>query len=923
MFVAGGVASYLTSRSDRQPVSPMALESADTEQATPPSTAAVRSPDLERPVEIGQPAEATDPPAEDRPPANNTEPMKPAEPAPAVIAPPPPAGAASAGDVTGLTRLSVLPERVTIVGADRVQQLAITGHFADGTLRDVTGQASLRAGDGKVVKVGDRGLLLPQANGTAEVVAELAGKSVKAPVTVRGMDRDQPINFANDIVPIFGKLGCSTGACHGSSAGQAGFKLSLLGFDPQVDYNSIVHQSRGRRVFPPAPEHSLLLLKPTGAVGHGGGKRLEADSAEYKLLARWIRSGMPVGNRTDPHVVRITLVPEDRVLARRSAQQILVTAHYSDGSHEDVTRRVGYTSNNDELLAVSKTGLVEATEQAGGGSIMARYMDQVAVFRATVPTGNSLDKLPEANNFVDRLVFGRLKTLGIPPSELCTDSEFIRRAALDITGTLPTPAEVEKFLADSAPKKRDRLVSDLLEKPEYGKYFALRWSDILRNKRGNANDPHCLDRAVNFHNWIRDSMQQNKPYDQFVRAILTAVGEPVGPNANPPAAWYTMVYDPSPMVMEKMALLADDTAQVFLGTQINCAQCHHHPYEKWTQDDYWHFAAFFARVDRKPLTPRSQPDTTQIIAVKSFGSVQSHQGVRKTYSIPRPLEGAEVQVPAGQDPRQKLTDWMVSNPLFARALVNRYWGHFMGKGIVDPMDDMRATNPPSNPELLDALAKDFVEHKFDLKHLIRTICTSKSYQLSSLANAHNKNDMQNYSRHVPKRLQAEVLLDAIDQAVGSTTEFPTSAPKFKDGKEAAAAFTKRYKRAIDLPIVEITAPSFLEVFEKPPRNTVTECERPSDATLDQSLYLLNSTEIQQKLAQDGSRAGKLATDSRPEAEKIKELYLFFYSRRPSDQEVRNLESYLSRRRASAQAKRQGYEDILWAMINTKEFLFNH
>jgi hypothetical protein len=917
-------ASAANNRADE--VAPLAPETVDARTATPlPASAPsprIQSAETEQAPTALQPEPEALPKEQEKPkepeadqPSATPTPTAETNTAPAVSAQPSQAGSPAS--------LSVLPDRMTLTGADRVQQLIVTARYGDGTLRDVGAEATYRFTDAKVARVGERGMVLPLANGTTRLTVESQGRTAEVAVTVRGMEREQPINFATEIIPVLSKLGCNSGACHGSAAGQAGFKLSLMASDPAADYDAIAHQARGRRVFPAAPERSLLLLKPTGAVGHGGVKRMEVGSAEHQLLVRWIRSGMPWGSKGDPQVVRITLEPqEQRLLPRRAHQQLVVTAHYSDGTTQDITRLAEYTNNNEELFAISKNGLVETSDLPGAGSILAKYQGHIAVFRATIPTGNVLEKFPQPNNFVDEKVFARLRQLGIVPSELCSDSEFIRRACLDITGSLPTqlftPAEVEKFLADADPKKRDQLVATLLDKPEYSKYFALRWTDLLRNKRGNVNDPHCLTRPINFHNWIRDSLQQNKPYDQFVRAILTAVGEPVGANANPPAAWYTQVLDAK--------LMADDTAQVFLGTQINCAQCHHHPYEKWTQDDYWHFAAFFARVDRKTMTGRFN-DTTQSVSVKSAGSVTPTQGPAqgRAYSVPRPLDGAELAVPSGQDPRHKLVDWMVrpDNPFFARALVNRYWGHFLGRGIVDPVDDMRVTNPPSNPELLKALEQDFIEHKFDLKHLIRTICASKTYQLSSVANAQNKNDMQNYSRHIPKRLQAEVLLDAIDQAVGSTSAFVTPQPKTSDGKAMAEEFSKVHKRAIDLPIVEITAPYFLDVFDKPQRSTVSECERPSDATLDQSVFLLNSGEIQHKLAAAGSRPAKLAADSRADADKIKELYLLCYARTPTPKEVDNLKKYLASRRRSVQTRQQAYEDILWAMINTKEFMFNH
>jgi hypothetical protein len=751
-------------------------------------------------------------------------------------------------------------------------------------------------------------LLVALKNGSTEVAVEAQGKTVKVPVTVEGTDREQPINFTNEIVPIFSKLGCNAGACHGKASGQNGFKLSLLGFEPTVDYQALTREARGRRVFPAAPEMSLLLLKPTASLSHGGGKRLDPASRDYQLLLRWIKAGTPLGNTTDPRVTAIFVAPDHRLIAPRSRQQITVTAHFSDGLRRDVTTQAEYSSNDTEVMAVNERGLVKTHGLPGEGSVMVRYLGHVAVFRATIPLNAPLDKFPQhaPANFIDRHVFAKLKQLGLPPSELCSDSEFLRRVSLDITGTLPTAAEAEKFLGDREPRKRENLVDDLLNRPSYPSYFALKWGDILRNRKtGEVGLGGGSARTVAFHGWLRDHLAKNRPYDQLVRALLTAKGSVIGEAGKPAVGWYHVLRTPQALV--------DDMAQAFLGTRMQCAQCHHHPYEKWSQDDYWGLAAFFARVQTTPLKTDVPKDGRGMLTVSIArdGKVTSPQG--KIYTRPWPLGGEELTVEPGADPREKLAEWMTrpDNPFLARALVNLYWSHFLGRGIVEPADDMRVTNPPSNPELLDALAREFVEHRFDLKHLIRTICTSKVYQLSSTPNEFNQKDRQNFARCYPRRLPAEVLLDALDQITGI--------PSRLGGRDVAT-------RAIELPDESVKNP-LLEVFGKPSRASACECERASVATLSQSLFMITSKEVHDKLKNNSSRAAQLATSTRPRADKVKEIFLWVYARSPSAEELQAAETFLAQKESGAgqsrQVKQWPYEDLLWALLNTKEFLFNH
>ncbi len=835
-----------------------------------------------------------------------------------------------------LKSLAAYPQQVRLVGLDAMQQLVVTGQYTNQGIRDLTLPAKFRVDDATIADVSSSGLLTPVANGTTQVVVEVRGQTARMNVTVTGTDADQPINFTNEIVPILTKFGCNAGDCHGKAEGQNGFKLSLLGFDAKADYNALVREGRGRRVRPAAAEHSLLLTKSTGRVGHGGGKPLAMDAPECQLLTRWIRSGTPFGSDDDPHVIGISVYPDHRIVPRRAIQQLAVIAHFSDGSTSDVTRRTEFKSNDEATVDVDRNGVVETQDQFGEGSVMVRYLGHVNVFLATIPLettpANSTQHAPA--NFVDEHVFAKLNQLKLPPSELCTDGEFLRRASVDITGTLPTAAEAKNFLEDADPQKRSKLIDDLLNRPAYAKYFTLKWGDILR-LRGGVRDPldkveakrkaaakkklpvmdTMADRADRLQAWIRESLETNKPYDQFVREIVTTTGDTVGADAPAPSLWYLELKLPQGLV--------DDTAQAFLGTRIQCAQCHHHPFEKWSQEDYWGLATFFGRVqwqmshdkngqklaNVKPVRISEAGRLGQSIGFNPEGKLTDPQG--REFINPKALGADELVVAPGDDPRHKLVDWMVQpdNPFFARALVNRYWGHFFSRAISVPLDDMRVTNPPSNPALLDALAADFIQHKFDLKHLIRTICNSKTYQLSSRPNEFNTQDEQNYARYIPKRLPAEVLHDAIDQVTNSPTLFVAKGGfKFPEGT-----------RAIELPDAYVSS-YFLDVFGRPPRNSACDCEREPSVTLAQRVHLLNSGAIGRKV---GEQSKKLLADERPVADKLGDLYLSAFSRFPIDPELKRIEDYIASKSDSDRNKEQAYFDVVWAVINTKEFAFNH
>lgn len=625
---------------------------------------------------------------------------------------------------------------------------------------------------------------------------------------------------------------------------------------------------------------------------------MELGSDEYKLVRRWIAAGTPVGKPDDPVVTKITVYPEHRIMTRQNKQQFAVYAHYSNGYVEDITRRAQYESNDTEIAAVEPSGLVRTLAMSGEAAIMARYQGHVNIFRATVPLGAKTPDYQFAQQtVVDQFTLKKWKELEIVPSDLCTDEQFIRRASLDITGTLPTPAQVNAFLADKDLKKRDKLVDSLLETAEYTYHFANKWADILRVKR--RNQPDRAQGTFGFHSWIREAIAADKPYDEFARSILAATGDEV---KNPPTVWYKELQNPEQFV--------DDTAQVFLGLRLACAQCHHHPYEKWSQDDYWGLAAFFGRVGRKPIiTPgvvrQNQPP--QAIYTRSTGQVINKRTQRP--AAIKPLDAEPMEISRDDDPRQKLVDWMVEpkNPFFARSVANRYWAHFFGRGIVDPLDDMRVTNPPSNPELLDALAQNLIDNKYSLKSLIKTICKSRTYQLSAVPNDFNKHDKQTYARYYPKRMSAEVLFDGVCQVTDSPSPFG-GLPQDKHAP----------RRAIMLPD-ESFASYFLDVFGRPQRISACECERVSEANLAQALHLLNSDEVQTKLTRNGGRADILAKDARPDAEKVDELFMWAFARKATPNQMQVALAHIGQH---AQNKKIAYENILWALINTKEFVFN-
>jgi hypothetical protein len=694
-------------------------------------------------------------------------------------------------------------------------------------------------------------------------------------------------------MPILTSAGCNQGACHGKARGQNGFALSLLGFDPDFDYAAIVEQARGRRIAITSPAQSLLLTKASAQSPHGGGERLPRDGRNYEVIRRWIASGAPRASDTDPKFVGLDVAPRDVLLQPKGKRQIKVTARYSDGSTRDVTDLTTYQSNDTAVAAVDASGLLAAGTLPGETAVMARYSGQIAVVQVAVPQTGKVDKalyaaLPR-KNFIDELVWKRLERLGIEPSPPIDDATFLRRAHLDVIGVLPTPDAARAFLADKSPDKRERLVDALLARPEYADFWANKWADLLRPNAYHAG----LKAVMTYDSWIRDAFRENKPYDQFVREIVTARGSTF---RNGAAVFFRNRRDP--------AEITTMVSQLFLGVRLDCAKCHQHPFEVWGQNDFYGTAAYFSSVGYKG-TGISAP----ISGSEEFIYFGNKKPVKHPTTgeevAPKPLTG-ELTPAEGEDLREAFFRWMSDkrNPYFAQVAVNRVWADVMGRGIVEPVDDLRATNPPSNPELLKALAEHYREVGFDQKRLLRTILASETYALSSLPNDRNAWDVKNYSRHYRQQLRAETLLDAVCDVTGVGESFGAMPP----GSRAVEIWTHHVDNL------------FLDAFGRPDRNLDPPCERTAEATLVQAMHLMNAPNLHKKVTSDDGRIAKLVKAEKSPEAIVEELYLATYSRLPTDEERRAAVNIFS---ADPTKHREAAEDLLWALLNTPEFQFKN
>ena len=794
-------------------------------------------------------------------------------------APQPPAGQP--------TRLIVYPERITLDGPRSQQQLIVLAEYPDGRQWDHTRTAQYQLEGAAVVQVLPQGLTRPLADGQAHLRVTVQGVQARVPVQVTRASADVPVGFTREVEPILTLTGCNQGACHGAQHGRGGFRLSLRGFDPAFDYAQIVQSAEGRRVVMSDPAASILLQKPTLQMEHGGGEKLKLHSPHYEVLLRWLQDGTPEPTAADPVVTRLEVYPPRRVMVPGESQQLLVLAVWSDGLRQDVTALSQFDAINDAIATVTPQGVVTAQER-GETHVMVRFGGQAAVMQATLPYAR-LDPYPPLprHNFVDDLLISKWRTLGLVPSELASDSEFFRRIHLDAIGTLPTPQQVRDFLADPDPHKRAKAIDQVLNRPEFYDYWTLKWGDLLRINSA-ALDAKGM---WSFRNWVRQALRENMPVDRFVREIITAEGSTY---TEGPANFYRIGRTPEDW--------AETVAQVFMGIRLQCAKCHQHPFERFSQDDYYGLAAFFARLATKKSDEFGIFGREQVVYVNLSGDIRHPR--KQQIVPPRPLDGPIMDDPL--DRRVKLAEWLTApdNPYFARNLVNRFWGYLMGRGLVEPLDDMRSTNPASNPALLDALAQDFAQHQFDLKHLMRTIMNSRAYQLSSVPTPGNAIDATNthFTRYSVRRLTAEQLADAIDTATGTQEKY-TGLPLGV--------------RAIELPDSRITS-YLLDVFGRPARQIACECERSGQPNIAQALHLLNGTTLNKKIAAPTGRIESALKAKRALPEIIDELYLVTLSRPPRPDELAHAQRWVR----EAPSVREGLQDLLWTLLNSREFLFN-
>jgi hypothetical protein len=847
--------------------------------------------------------------------------------------------------------LRVSPPKVRLDSPEATQQLLVS---LAGNPKDLTRGAVYSIVDPKVAAVSAAGVVRPVAEGKTEVLVRRGAFQVKVPLEVTGLKSPEPISFDNQVIPILTKAGCNSGGCHGKAEGQHGFKLSVFGFDPESDYTALVEEGRGRRISTARPKESLLLLKGTAQIPHGGGKRFDSNGLPYRRLVRWLSEGAQPSAGAALPPVRLVVEPEQQSLTPGGTQQLRVTAIDERGNRRCVTTEAEYSSNAGVIADVDGDGLIQASAIPGEAAILVRYMGCVAVSRITLPRAGVSFQRPVESNFIDRHVWDKLALLGIPPSGSCDDATFLRRAYLDVIGTLPTAAEARAFLQECAAevndlptttrqksppltkgspggvslpnpstlartvvssgrkldaghslsarktppappfvrggearvalKARAALVSRLLERPEYADYWTMRWADILRVDK----DAVTPQGAVAMTRWIRRQLVENRPYDQFVREILTARGDTT---AEGPAAFYRS--------QDKPDVVSRAVSQVFLGTRIECAQCHHHPAERWGQDDYYALAGFFTGLGRKKL-----PTGGEAILLQP-GSDLKHPRTEKPVST-RALGAPAPDFAAVPDRRVALADWMLApdNAFFARTVVNRLWAHYFGRGLVEPVDDLRATNPATNEPLLAALAQHLRELKFDLKAFTRTLLTSRAYQLSSATQPLNRLDEQNFSHAMEKSLPAEVLLDAISQVTGVPEKFNG----WPEGYRAVQVWDNRM-------------PSyFFRIFGRPVRASVCECERSSEPSIAQALHLMNSPEIAEKLHDRAGTARRLAGSALTPTQIVDELYLMTLARYPSTKER---SAMLPLFQDAGGTRSEAAEDALWSLLNTKEFTFNH
>ena len=796
-------------------------------------------------------------------------------------------GAASSAELPAIERIEVRPNQIKFTSAREQAILLVSGYDADGHAIDLTRHVEYAAADPSVVTIGSDGLARPVGNGATQIELKIGDQQTSAAVVVEGFDQPSPVSFRTETVAVLTRHGCNSGGCHGAPSGKGGFRLSLEAYDHGLDTLTLTREVFGRRTNTTNPTESLLLLKPTMTVAHGGGMRLRSTDDTYDMLRRWIGEGCQVDPPEGRRCVELELLPAaGRVLKHpHTQQQIVARAHFEDGSISDVTHLTKFSSSDSTVATINPTGLITGNRR-GQVAIMARYLDKLVACNFTFvrDVEGFVWSNPPVDNYIDESVYEKLQQLQYPPAELCLDYEFIRRGYLDVIGLLPSIDEVNRFLSDSQPDRRRRLVDELLERPEFAQFWALKWGDLLRLQKTEMTESG----VHKFRQWLVDVFQNNVPFDQFARGLLTAQGSTF---SNPAANYYR--------ACDKMDEATETTAQLFLGSRIQCAKCHNHPFENWTQDNYYGLTAFFNRVRSKPGLRADE----LIVFVSRDGEVhQPRTGQLMKPWLPRKGD----QEDNGQyDRRESFATWLTSptNPFFARVAVNRIWAHLFGRGIVEPVDDFRESNPPAIPTLLEKLAADFVEHDYDQKHILRTILNSHTYQLSSQTNELNREDTQFFSHAYQQMLGAEQLLDAICHVTQVPEEFA--------GLPAGT-------RATQLPSPDFKH-EFLEAFGRPNRNTSCDCERSSETTLAQAIQLFNGPLIHRQIGDPQNRFQRQLAAERPHEEILDELYLAALSRQPSEVEMKTAMDHITGKEKPA----EGFEDVCWALLNTNEFLTRH
>ena len=748
--------------------------------------------------------------------------------------------------------ITVGPANAVLDGPKSRQQLQVTGKRSDGTLVDLTPQAKFVAATPKTARVSAAGVVEPAGDGPVRVSVTAQGRSAVTNLSAKNVGKPFTWSFSNHVQSVLTKAGCNAGACHGAAAGKNGFRLTLRAYDDDLDYERLIHESGGRRIQKTDPGNSLVLKKATLTVPHAGGMRFKPGSLEYRVIADWIAAGMPGPFEKEAKLDRLEVTPPERILAEKASQQLVVRAHFTDGHVEDVTHWARYTSNEESIATVDAGGVV-STPGVGETAIAVSYLDKVTFARVTVPFPNNVSaanyKSAPRANYIDNLVLAQLQKLRILPSQIASDEEFLRRVYLDTIGTLPSSAEVREFLLDGRGDKRTRVIDALLERPEYVSYWTYKWGDLLRVNRETLTEKGMWT----MYAWIQDNVAQNRPWDEMVREVVTANGSNFSYG---PSNFYRIGRSPED--------LTETVSQAFLGIRVQCARCHNHPFEKWTQADYYKFANLLSRVNRKPGdNPADLQITTAATGEISFPKTGKPLP-------PAPYDGQPMATDSKDDRRVYLADWLTSpkNTYFVRSIVNRVWRHYMGRGLVEPVDDLRATNPASNEPLMEALCKDLVDHKFDLKHLQRQILLSKTYQLTSRPRPENKKDDRQYSRYFVRRLTAEQLLDAVCRV----TEQPEKFPGLPAGY-----------RAIQLPDTKV-ANYFLDVFGRPPRQITCDCERAQEPNMAQALHLINGAGVNQKISANGGFVDKLLKTNKKDPEIVEEMYLTCFGRFPTKQE---------------------------------------